>query len=261
MAKNSVFQHFNKSLTLACMLIAVSTFNYGFDNAGFNTTQAMDGFQHQFGRYNPTTGKYFLPPSWLSLFNSLNYIGFGVGVMVGSLVSGRYGRRMCMFSMSCYALITATIAITSTIREQILAARVLNCTLTSVLPEPQANIKQDVYVGMELAVVPVFQSEIVPAPVRGLAVGSYQFSLMVSIFDSWEEVVLTFGSLVLLLSTAFAVEQVPWREIQHGESQLDSSMSSQPSYSLWFGSSQRWDPRPTFQACISNTFPSHHVGC
>ena len=33
---------------------------------------------------------------------------------------------------------------------------------------------------MELAVVPVFQSEIVPAPVRGLAVGSYQFSLMVS---------------------------------------------------------------------------------
>lgn len=160
--KNSVLQHFNKSLTLACMLIAVSTFNYGFDNAGFNTTQAMDGFQQQFGRYNSTTGKYFLPPSWLSLFNSLNYIGFGVGVMVGSLVSARYGRRMCMFSMSCYALVTATIAITSTTREQILAARVLNY----------------IYVGMELAVVPVFQSEIVPAPVRGLAVGSYQFSLM-----------------------------------------------------------------------------------
>ena len=51
-SKNSVLQHFNKSLTLACMLIAVSTFNYGFDNAGFNTTQAMDGFQQQFGRYN-----------------------------------------------------------------------------------------------------------------------------------------------------------------------------------------------------------------
>jgi SP family sugar:H+ symporter-like MFS transporter len=33
---------------------------------------------------------------------------------------------------------------------------------------------------MELSVVPVFQSEIVPAPVRGMAVGSYQFSLMVS---------------------------------------------------------------------------------
>lgn len=82
-SQNSVLKHFNKSLTLACMLITVSTLNYGFDNAGFNTTQAMDGFQQQFGRYNSTTGKYFLPPSWLSLFNSLNYIGFGVGVMWG----------------------------------------------------------------------------------------------------------------------------------------------------------------------------------
>ncbi|KAI9050374.1 hypothetical protein LZ554_005539 [Drepanopeziza brunnea f. sp. 'monogermtubi'] len=162
MPTNSVLKHFNKSLLLACMLIAVSTFNFGFDNAGFNTTQAMDGFQHQFGRYNSKTGRYFLPPAWLSMFNSLNYIGFGAGVILGSLVSARWGRRMCMFTMSVYAVITATIAITSTTREQIMAARVLNY----------------VYIGMELAVVPVYQSEIVPAPVRGLAVGSYQFSLM-----------------------------------------------------------------------------------
>jgi MFS family permease len=126
---NSVLKHFNKSLLLACMLIAVSTFNFGFDNAGFNTTQAMDGFQHQFGRYNSTTGRYFLPPAWLSMFNSLNYIGFGAGVILGSLVSARWGRRMCMFTMSVYAVITATIAITSTTREQIMAARVLNCMI------------------------------------------------------------------------------------------------------------------------------------
>lgn len=139
-SKNSVLKHFNKSLTLACMLIAVSTFNYGFDNAGFNTTQAMDGFQQQFGRYNSTTGKYFLPPSWLSLFNSLNYIGFGAGVMLGSLISARWGRRMCMFTMSVYALITATIAITSTTREQILAARVLNCKQIQVVLNFWANV-------------------------------------------------------------------------------------------------------------------------
>lgn len=36
------------------------------------------------------------------------------------------------------------------------------------------------YIGMELATVPVFQAEIVPAPVRGLAVGSYQLSINVS---------------------------------------------------------------------------------
>lgn len=33
---------------------------------------------------------------------------------------------------------------------------------------------------MELAVVPVFQSEIVPTRVRGLIVGTYQFGLIVS---------------------------------------------------------------------------------
>lgn len=37
----------------------------------------------------------------------------------------------------------------------------------------------DVYVGMELSVVPVYQSEIVPTSVRGLVVGTYQFSLIV----------------------------------------------------------------------------------
>lgn len=39
----------------------------------------------------------------------------------------------------------------------------------------------DIYIGMELAVVPVYQSEIVPAPVRGLVVGTYQLSINVRI--------------------------------------------------------------------------------
>lgn len=64
--------------------------------------------------------------------------------------------------MSCYALVTATIAVTSQTKGQIMAARILNY----------------LYVGMELAVVPAFQSEIVPAPVRGFIVGTYQLSLI-----------------------------------------------------------------------------------
>lgn len=69
---------------------------------------------------------------------------------------------MCIFVMSIYTLGTATIAVTSQHKDQVMAARVLNY----------------VYVGMELAVVPAYQSEIVPAPVRGLIVGTYQFSLV-----------------------------------------------------------------------------------
>jgi hypothetical protein len=58
----------------------VSTFNYGFDNQAFATTQAMNSFDKQFAEYNAKTKKYAIPPSWLSLFNSLNYIGFGSGM-------------------------------------------------------------------------------------------------------------------------------------------------------------------------------------
>ncbi|RFN54002.1 hypothetical protein FIE12Z_1749 [Fusarium flagelliforme] len=157
------FRFFNRRLALSCVLIAVSTFNYGFDNQAFATTQAMDAFDKQFGVFDEKTGKYVLEPYWLSLFNSLNYIGFAAGVLAGTWISSRWGRRWCMFVMSVYALVTATIAVTSFHREQIMAARILNY----------------VYVGMELGVVPTFQSEIVPAQARGFMVGSYQLSLAI----------------------------------------------------------------------------------
>ncbi|KAM0417138.1 hypothetical protein ACHAPT_012845 [Fusarium lateritium] len=157
------FRLFNRRLALACTLIAVSTFNYGFDNQAFASTQAMDAFEKQFGIWDETKGAYALEPYWLSLFNSLNYIGFAIGVIAGSFISARWGRRWCMFVMSVYALATATISVTSFHREQIMAARILNY----------------VYVGMELGVVPTFQSEIVPAQARGFMVGSYQLSLAV----------------------------------------------------------------------------------
>ncbi|VUC31109.1 unnamed protein product [Clonostachys rosea] len=155
-------RYFNGTLFLSVVIIAVSTFNYGFDNQAFATTQSMDYFARQFGERNAKTGVYELPSDWLALFNSLNYIGFAAGVVIGSQISSMFGRRWCMFGMSCYALVTATIAVTSKSREQIMAARILNY----------------IYVGIELAVVPTYQSEIVPAPVRGFVVGSYQMSLM-----------------------------------------------------------------------------------
>lgn len=53
---------------------------------------------------------------------------------------------------------------------------------------------------MELSVVPVFQSEIVPAPIRGMAVGSYQFSLMVRL---------------LYLSTKTVADKLAWDLTHH----------------------------------------------
>jgi SP family sugar:H+ symporter-like MFS transporter len=79
MFKSGVLSNFNRPLSLSCLLIAVSTFNYGFGNQAFATTQAMNAFTKQFGTYNAKMNTYALETYWLSLFNSLNYIGFGAG--------------------------------------------------------------------------------------------------------------------------------------------------------------------------------------
>lgn len=69
---------------------------------------------------------------------------------------------MAMFCMSLWAIMSATVLITATRKEQVLAGRILNYA----------------YIGMELATCPPFQAEIVPAPIRGFAVGTYQTSLL-----------------------------------------------------------------------------------
>lgn len=68
-----------------------------------------------------------------------------------------------MFTMSIWAMMSATVLISSTTIEQVLAGRILNYA----------------YIGMELATCPPFQAEIIPAPIRGFAVGTYQASLLV----------------------------------------------------------------------------------
>ncbi|KAJ5825198.1 sugar transporter [Penicillium riverlandense] len=123
----------------------------------------MDAFDRDFGVCD-AKGVCALEPYYLSLLNGLVYIGFAAGAWIGSFISSLYGRRMTIFCMSIWALVTATILLTSGVSHnkwQLLAGRILNY----------------VYIGMELSSVPVYQSEVVPAPIRGLAVGSYQLSL------------------------------------------------------------------------------------
>ncbi|KAL7940728.1 general substrate transporter [Trichoderma barbatum] len=160
--ENRFTRHFTARLALSVALIALSTFNYGFDNQGIATSQAMLAYKKQFGDYNAKTNKYAIPTYYLSLLNSLNFIGFAFGLYIGSIISARYGRRMSMFCMSLWAMMSATVLISATGRGQVLAGRILNYT----------------YIGMELSTCPPFQAEIVPAPIRGFAVGTYQTSLL-----------------------------------------------------------------------------------
>lgn len=76
----AITQHFNRTLFLSVVLIAVSQFNYGFDNQAFAQTQAMDAFDKQFGEYDAATGAYALPTQFESLLNGVPFVGFAVGM-------------------------------------------------------------------------------------------------------------------------------------------------------------------------------------
>ncbi|KAM5474583.1 hypothetical protein MauCBS54593_002159 [Microsporum audouinii] len=154
---------FNRRLLLSCALIAFSQMNFGFDQVAFSTTQAMDAFEREFGVQNRKTKAFALEPTYLAMLNALPYLGFLGGLFLGSSVSARWGRRMVMFAMSVHAMVMVPITVTSRSKQQMLAARVLNY----------------IYLGMELAVVPVFQAEIVPPQVRGAVVATYQLCIYV----------------------------------------------------------------------------------
>jgi hypothetical protein len=77
--KSHLGQHFTPRLAGAVGLISLSTLNYGFDNQGIATSQAMAAYKTQFGVYDPAKKTWAIPTYWTSLLNSLNFIGFAIG--------------------------------------------------------------------------------------------------------------------------------------------------------------------------------------
>lgn len=155
--------YFTPTLLCSFLILTIAPFTYGFDNQGFATVLSMDGFAESFGDFEPKTQEYYIPSYFLSLLNSLQYIGFAIGLFVGSMISARWGRRMCIFVECIYSWFPVIIILTAKSKPQILIGRILNYA----------------YVGMELAVIPVYQSEIAPKELRGVFVGTYQFALTV----------------------------------------------------------------------------------
>lgn len=154
-------QLFNRRLLFTVSILALSQFNFGFDNSSFNDIQAMDQFVADFGTPGPN-GTKILTASWLSLFNGLSVVGFFVGVLIGNRLSEKVGRRNTVRAMCCWTLVCATILVTSRHRNQMIVGRTLN----------------HIYTGMELAVIPLYQAEITPLPARGAVVATYNTSLI-----------------------------------------------------------------------------------
>ncbi|KAH7072591.1 hypothetical protein FB567DRAFT_612162 [Paraphoma chrysanthemicola] len=156
-------QNFNGRLAYAVGFIALSQVNFGLEQSVFNNTQAMTNFTRRFGVNNTKTRRYQLETYYLSLLGSLTYIGFVFGLVTGNFLSAKIGRKKCFAVMCFWAILGTIVCITTeTNKWQMVAGRMIAY----------------VYIGMELALVPVTQSELVPAAVRGAVVGTYQSSLL-----------------------------------------------------------------------------------
>jgi MFS family permease len=163
--QRGIWSCFNGRLVYACAFLALSQFNFGMDQAAFNNTQAMPAFKRQFGSFDETTGTYVLDTVFLSTLNSVIFVGFGFGLITGNIISSHFGRRIALFIMCFWAILSAVVVLTAKTSIQAVCGRTINY----------------VYIGMELALVPVTQSELVPAEARGFVVGTYQSGIMVSI--------------------------------------------------------------------------------
>jgi hypothetical protein len=88
-------ESFNKTLTLTILLIAFSQFNFGFDQQGFASTQAMNAFDRQFGEFDPKKKKWYLPTVWLSFFNGFNYLGQAFGTCSAGYRTSQGADHVC----------------------------------------------------------------------------------------------------------------------------------------------------------------------
>ncbi|GAM36405.1 sugar transporter [Talaromyces pinophilus] len=121
------------------------------DSASFSGVQTFSPFLKQFGSYNEKKATWALPTRTVSLMNSLPLLGKFLGSMIVGPVIERFGH----------------LQVTSHTPAQFIVGRMF------------------IYIAVGLVenVVPTYESEICPAPLRGFCVGSIQLFL-------------TFGSLI-----------------------------------------------------------------
>ncbi|KIX03630.1 uncharacterized protein Z518_07183 [Rhinocladiella mackenziei CBS 650.93] len=181
-----IISAFNGRLAFAVSVLMLSQINFGMDINAFSTTQAMTAFEEKFGVWNEERQRSIIEPYFLSLLNSLTYAGQVVGVITGGYIGRRWGRRMSFFVMCFWAVISAILLVTAQHKEQMLVGRILNY----------------IYIGQELATVPVMQSEIVPANVRGFVVGTYQLGTM---FGSFLMSLITYGTSRMSSEASFRI--------------------------------------------------------
>ncbi|CAK7200719.1 hypothetical protein SEUCBS139899_003418 [Sporothrix eucalyptigena] len=163
-----VFQKMTWPLFSAWMISALINIIFGYETTSFSGVQSIPGFTREFGtETSPGSGKYALSAARASYTSSTAFAGKLVGALVAPFIVERWGHRIAIWLLVVVVWVGIIIESTSKSIAQFIVGRII------------------IYFSVGIAEVTStgYQSEIVPAAMRGTVVGSIQlFNLFGQIF-------------------------------------------------------------------------------
>ncbi|KAF2452369.1 general substrate transporter [Lineolata rhizophorae] len=154
----AVFREMTPALFVSCFITALLNMLFGFDTTSFAGVQSIPAFGRQFGTPIGPNGAYQLSASRASFMSSIGFAGKFVGTLTAPLLIERIGHRLTIWVLCTITFVGVTVECTSHAVVQFVLGRVV------------------VYYSVGLAenTSTTYQSEIVPASMRGAIVGSIQ---------------------------------------------------------------------------------------
>ncbi|KAF4180769.1 hypothetical protein CNMCM8694_007768 [Aspergillus lentulus] len=148
---------------------SLSSAGFGFDSGWWSGIMSSSQFARTFGSFDPVQQRWSLTSNQQSLGTGLGYAGVILGLLCGSPLNKRLGRKRCLWIQSFVVAVGVTIeSTTQTSYAQFIVGKAV------------------VFFGGGIAtnVIPAYQGECAPPALRGLMAGTYNAFLMVGGFTA-----------------------------------------------------------------------------
>ncbi|KAK5171471.1 uncharacterized protein LTR77_004616 [Saxophila tyrrhenica] len=153
-----MFKKMTVPLFFAWIITALLNIMFGYDTTSFGGVQSIPAFEREFGTPTGEDGAYVLSPARASYMSSLAFVGKFLGALLGSVFIEPLGHRISIWIVCLISFVGI----------------IIECTATTVAQFVVGRIIVYYSVGFAEMCATTYQSEIVPASMRGAVVGSIQ---------------------------------------------------------------------------------------
>lgn len=144
-------------LLYCCLVFNAGNVLFGIDVSSFGSLQALPSFLRQFGELQPD-GSYGLSTSRKSIMNSVNWTGKLVGCAIFEPLLDRFGYKRTVYILAAIQIVAVILEVSAANWIQFSIGRVFAYLAVGIV-EP---------------LIPIYQAELAPAPLRGFFAGNVQ---------------------------------------------------------------------------------------